>query len=145
MKLLRGSFSCISLIMGVGLVAFRDPNGIRPLVLGRRESEQVGPSDSTSVSHMLETLAMSCIIVGTQGDEWAVASEDCAFGPIGFERVRDVRPGEMIIISPEGELQSRQVVRLLLPFCMHFRFSFPFNFSFETCAGTQCAAAAMHL
>lgn len=82
MKLLRGAYSCITLIKGVGLVAFRDPNGIRPLVLGKRAS--------------------------SQGDEWCVASEDCAFGPIGFERVRDVRPGEMIIITPEGQLISRQ-------------------------------------
>ena len=43
------------------------------------------------------------------GDEYCVASEDCAFGPIGFERVRDVTPGEMIVISPEGKFVSRQV------------------------------------
>jgi hypothetical protein len=54
----------------------------RPLVLGRRE--------------------------GRLGEEWCVASEDCAFGPIGFERVRDVRPGEMVIITPDGKLVSRQ-------------------------------------
>ena len=42
------------------------------------------------------------------GDEWCVASEDCAFGPIGFQRVRDVRPGEMLVISEKGELISRQ-------------------------------------
>ena len=42
------------------------------------------------------------------GDEWCVASEDCAFSPIGFQRVRDLRPGEMVIISPQGELESRQ-------------------------------------
>ncbi|GAB4817999.1 hypothetical protein N2152v2_005045 [Parachlorella kessleri] len=82
MQLLRGAYSCISLIKGVGLVAFRDPHGIRPLVLGRRQ--------------------------GRLGDEWCVASEDCAFGPIGFERVRDVRAGEMVIITPEGKLVSRQ-------------------------------------
>jgi glutamine phosphoribosylpyrophosphate amidotransferase len=58
----------------------------RPLVLGRRESPD--------------------------GDEWAVASEDCAFGPIGFERVRDVRPGEMIVITPQGELLTRQCVEV---------------------------------
>ncbi|EFN59299.1 hypothetical protein CHLNCDRAFT_137657 [Chlorella variabilis] len=83
MKLLKGAYSCISLIKGVGLVAFRDPNGIRPLVLGKRQ--------------------------GRRGEEWCVASEDCAFGPIGFERVRDVRPGEMIIIDEDGRLISRQV------------------------------------
>ena len=38
------------------------------------------------------------------GDEWCVASEDCAFGPIGFERVRDVLPGEMIVITEDGQL-----------------------------------------
>ena len=46
---------------------------------------------------------------GPLGEDYCIASEDCAFGPIGFERVRDVQPGEMIIISPEGKLQSRQV------------------------------------
>ena len=45
----------------------------RPLVLGRRPSPM--------------------------GDEYCIASEDCAFGPIGFERVRDVNPGEMVIIT----------------------------------------------
>ncbi|KAK9863324.1 hypothetical protein WJX84_002936 [Apatococcus fuscideae] len=82
MKLLQGAYSCICLVKGVGLVAFRDPFGIRPLVLGKRSS----PS----------------------GTEYCVASEDCAFGPIGFQRVRDVRPGEMLVISESGELISRQ-------------------------------------
>ena len=65
MRALKGAYSCITLVKGVGLVAFRDPHGIRPLVIGRR--------------------------AGPGGDEWAVASEDCAFGPIAFERVRDVQ------------------------------------------------------
>lgn len=69
----------------VGLVAFRDPHGIRPLVIGKR------PSADAS------------------GIEWAIASEDCAFGPIAFERVRDVQPGEMVIITSEGQLVSKQV------------------------------------
>ncbi|GLC38564.1 hypothetical protein PLESTB_001740000 [Pleodorina starrii] len=82
MRLLKGAYSCLSLVKGVGLVAFRDPFGIRPLVLGKRSSPH--------------------------GDEWCIASEDCAFGPIGFERVRDVLPGEMVIITEEGKLMSRQ-------------------------------------
>ena len=82
MKLLKGAYSCIALVKGVGLVAFRDPHGIRPLVLGRRE--------------------------GQSGEEWCVASEDCAFGPIGFQRVRDVVPGEMIVITDDGQLVTRQ-------------------------------------
>jgi hypothetical protein len=73
----------------VGLVAFRDPHGIRPLVIGKRPS-----ADSSGI-------------------EWAIASEDCAFGPIAFERVRDVQPGEMVIITPEGQLISKQVSRVL--------------------------------
>lgn len=82
---MRGAYSCICLVRGVGLVAFRDPNGIRPLVLGARSAPG--------------------------GDEYAVASEDCAFGPIGFRRVRDVAPGEMVIITEGGDLITSQCVR----------------------------------
>lgn len=92
MKLLKGAYSCLALVKGVGLVAFRDPNGIRPLVLGKRSSPH--------------------------GDEWCVASEDCAFGPIGFERVRDVLPGEMVIITEEGKLMSRQCIQGTLTPCI---------------------------
>ena len=63
MKQLKGSYSIISLISQVGLFAFRDPFGIRPLVLGHRVSDE--------------------------GPEWCFASEDCAFGPLGFIKVRD--------------------------------------------------------
>eukprot|EP01026_Neomeris_dumetosa_P007452 TRINITY_DN1229_c0_g1_i13.p1 TRINITY_DN1229_c0_g1~~TRINITY_DN1229_c0_g1_i13.p1 ORF type:complete len:593 (-),score=81.38 TRINITY_DN1229_c0_g1_i13:67-1845(-) len=82
MRVLKGAYSCICLVNGVGLVAFRDPYGIRPLVLGVRET--------------------------ANGNEYCVASEDCAFGPIGFKRVRDVRPGELIVITLDGQLVSQQ-------------------------------------
>eukprot|EP01023_Acetabularia_acetabulum_P022058 TRINITY_DN21766_c0_g1_i1.p1 TRINITY_DN21766_c0_g1~~TRINITY_DN21766_c0_g1_i1.p1 ORF type:complete len:536 (-),score=95.16 TRINITY_DN21766_c0_g1_i1:479-1849(-) len=82
MKMLRGAYSCICLVNGVGLVAFRDPFGIRPLVLGVRET--------------------------SDGNEYCVASEDCAFGPIGFRRVRDIRPGELLVITTDGQLVSQQ-------------------------------------
>ena len=89
---LQGAFSCICLVRGVGLVAFRDPNGIRPLVLGTRLTEH--------------------------GPEWCVASEDCAFGPIGFKRVRDVQPGEMVIVTEEGDLVCSQCVEQRLCPCI---------------------------
>eukprot|EP00798_Chlamydomonas_sp_ICE-L_P022929 gene22929-30108_t len=92
MKLLDGAYSVICLVKDVGVVAFRDPHGIRPLVLGKR--------------------------AGPNGDDYCVASEDCSFGPIGFERVRDVLPGEMIIITPEGKLMSRQCVPGVLNPCI---------------------------
>lgn len=57
---------------------------LRPLVIGKRSSP-------------------------TGKDEWCIASEDCAFGPIGFTRVRDVKPGEMVIVTQDGKLLSRQV------------------------------------
>ena len=76
----------------VGVVAFRDPNGIRPLVLGTRAT--------------------------ARGPEWCVASEDCAFGPIGFELVRDVQPGEMVIITKQGDLICSQCTRQQLAPCV---------------------------
>jgi amidophosphoribosyltransferase len=66
------------LVAGVGIVAFRDPNGIRPLVLGK------------------------------SGSSYMVASESAALSALGYSLVRDVRPGEAIIISESGELLKKQ-------------------------------------
>lgn len=78
---IQGSYGVIALIAGHGLLAFRDPFGVRPLVLGRRTSER-GRS------------------------EWMVASESVALTGSGFQVERDVAPGEAIFITPDGELAS---------------------------------------
>ncbi|QDP95492.1 amidophosphoribosyltransferase [Microlunatus elymi] len=79
---LQGSYAVISLIAGYGLLAFRDPYGIRPLILGRRETDH--------------------------GTDWIVCSESVAAEGSGFEVVREVEPGEAIFISESGELIARQ-------------------------------------
>lgn len=79
----EGSYATIALIAGHGLLAFRDPFGIRPLSLGRRRR-------------------------GLLGDDWIVASESLVLESQGFEVVRDVEPGEAVFISLSGEVFSRQ-------------------------------------
>jgi len=79
----EGSYAVIAMIAGHGLLAFRDPFGIRPLVLGRRAA-------------------------GLLGDEWIVASESLVLEASGYEVVRDVAPGEAIFITTNGELYSKQ-------------------------------------
>lgn len=78
----RGGYAAVAVVLGLGLVAFRDPHGIRPLVLGRKVTEA--------------------------GTEYAVASESVALDILGFERLRDVAPGEGIVITARGELHQRQ-------------------------------------
>ena len=78
----KGGYAVVCAVLGLGLVAFRDPHGIRPLVLGKR--------------------------VTAQGDEYIVASESVALDILGFDRVRDVEPGECIVITARGELFTRQ-------------------------------------
>jgi amidophosphoribosyltransferase len=77
----RGAYACVAMIAGFGLVAFRDPFGIRPLVLGKNSEGAA--------------------------DEWIVASESVAIEGLGFSTLRDVAPGECVIISPEGEFHSK--------------------------------------
>ncbi|MDQ6646479.1 MAG: amidophosphoribosyltransferase, partial [Pseudomonadota bacterium] len=77
-----GGYACVALVLGYGLVAFRDPHGIRPLVLGERVTEE--------------------------GHEYAVASESVAFDVLGFKCVRDILPGEAVIITDDGQLHSRR-------------------------------------
>ncbi|HZH43635.1 MAG TPA: amidophosphoribosyltransferase [Lysobacter sp.] len=79
-----GGYAVVAMVLGLGLVAFRDPHGIRPLVLGRRDNNGQ--------------------------DEYAVASESVALDLLGFERVRDVLPGEGIVVTARGELHTRQCV-----------------------------------
>jgi amidophosphoribosyltransferase len=88
----EGSYAAIALIAGQGLLAFRDPYGIRPLVLGKRTS-------------------------GLVGDEWIVASESLVLESGDYEVVREVAPGEAIFVSRSGEMFSRQCAKnpVLIP------------------------------
>ena len=77
----RGGYAVVAMIIGFGIVAFRDPNGIRPLVLGIRE---------------------------TKGNpDYIVASESVALDALQFKRVRDVGPGECVYIQNDGVLHAR--------------------------------------
>ena len=77
----RGGYAVVALIIGFGIIAFRDPNGIRPLVLGARDVE------------------------GQK--EYMVASESVALDALQFQRLRDVGPGECLYIENDGVLHSR--------------------------------------
>ncbi len=81
-KRARGAYSVVAMISGFGLLAFRDPFGIRPAVFGRRETEA--------------------------GTEFMVASESVALDVLGFERIRDLHPGEALYITTDGQLHTRQ-------------------------------------
>jgi amidophosphoribosyltransferase len=77
-----GAYAVIALITGHGILAFRDNNAIRPLSIGIRK--------------------------GKSRDEYIVASEDALFKSQGFEKLRDIEPGEAIFIDKNGNLFSQQ-------------------------------------
>ncbi len=78
----RGAYAVVVLIAGYGLLAFRDPFGIRPLVYGKNETEA--------------------------GTEFLIASESVALDTLGFEIVRDIEPGEAVFIDLDHQLHSLQ-------------------------------------
>ncbi|WP_026960647.1 amidophosphoribosyltransferase [Aliagarivorans taiwanensis] len=81
----RGAYAVVALIIGQGMVAFRDPYGIRPLVIGKRVSDE-----------------------NPQRMEYMVASESVALDAVGFEFVRNVAPGEAVYVSEDGQLFTEQ-------------------------------------
>lgn len=78
----KGGYAVVAMITGQGLVGFRDPNGIRPLIYGSRETEN--------------------------GMEYIIASESVAITALGFKVERDIAPGEAIYISSTGEMHTKQ-------------------------------------
>ncbi len=78
----RGAYAVVAMISGYGLVAFRDPHGIRPLVVGRAETEN--------------------------GPEYLVASESVALDVLGYKLIRDIEPGEAVLIDEGGSFFSQQ-------------------------------------
>ena len=79
---IRGAYAVVAAIVGNGMLAFRDPFGIRPLALGKRKTEF--------------------------GTEYMVASESVALDAVGFTFIRDVAPGEAIYVTEAGELHTEQ-------------------------------------
>ncbi|MDQ0614229.1 amidophosphoribosyltransferase [Microbacterium sp. W4I4] len=90
-KRIEGAYAVIAIIAGYGLLAFRDPFGIRPLILGRRKASSADGSLSVS-----------------KGDEWVVTSESLVLENADYEIVREVEPGEAVFISNDGELFTQQ-------------------------------------
>ncbi len=78
----RGAYAVTILIAGFGILAFRDPHGIRPLIYGRRST--------------------------ANGTEVMFASESVALDAADFELVRDLHPGEAIYVDAEGKVHARQ-------------------------------------
>ena len=85
-KKVHGAYSVVALIIGKGIVAFRDPNGIRPLVKGVRTNKD-GKKD-----HI-------------------VASENTMFYPLGFEPERSILPGEIVYINQKGRVFNKRLVK----------------------------------
>ena len=80
----RGGYAAVAMIIGHGILGFRDPNGIRPLVLGQRRTPR--------------------------GTEYMLASESVALDNLAFALVRDVAPGEAVFIDEAGRLHTQQCV-----------------------------------
>src|SRR5580693_6336012 len=80
----RGGYAAVVMVIGHGVLGFRDPNGIRPLVLGQRRTPR--------------------------GTEYMLASESVALDMLSFELMRDVAPGEAVFIDEQGRLHTQQCV-----------------------------------
>jgi len=114
MELIRGGYA-MALINEEALYAFRDPHGVRPLVLGRlTDDEGVAAADAAAAASAMpsdaasaEDLVGDAVVAPTAG--WVVASETCALDIVGAEYVRDIRPGEILRISAEGLVSEQGV------------------------------------
>jgi len=78
----KGAYAVVAMITGFGIVGFRDPNGIRPIIFGKRTTEK--------------------------GTEYLMASESVALHSLGFEIIRDIEPGEAVCVDIDGNVYAEQ-------------------------------------
>ncbi len=78
----RGAYAVVVMIAGFGILGFRDPHGIRPVVFGERQTDA--------------------------GPEFMIASESVALNVLGFKLIRDIAPGEAVFIEESGKLHTQQ-------------------------------------
>ncbi len=78
----RGGYAAVAMITGVGILGFRDPNGIRPIIFGERKTDI--------------------------GAEFIISSESVAIDALDYQRLRDIEPGEAVFITVDGQLFSEQ-------------------------------------
>lgn len=88
---LEGAFALLTMVADAGLLALRDPDGIRPLVLGRKKLTN---EDDAKTEYA-----------------YCVCSESLTLNFLGYEYYRDIAPGELVYINNQGELFSEQVVK----------------------------------
>jgi amidophosphoribosyltransferase len=81
-KRCRGAYAVVVMIAGFGILGFRDPHGIRPIVFGERKSEE--------------------------GSDFMIASESVALDVLDFNLIRDIEPGEAVFIETDGTLHIKQ-------------------------------------
>lgn len=86
----KGGYAAMYLINGIALVGFRDPHGIRPIVMGTRKSQKASSGEALS--------------------DHAFASESVAIDTLGFELVRDIEPSEAIIVTLDGKVHARRLL-----------------------------------
>jgi len=78
----KGAYAVVAMITGFGIVGFRDPHGIRPIILGKRTNPH--------------------------GEEFMIASESVALHSLGFDIVRDIEPGEAVCVDMDGTIYAEQ-------------------------------------
>lgn len=81
----KGAYAAIGMIPGYGIFGFRDPNGIRPLILGERTTDK--------------------------GTKYMLASESVALTALGYTVIRDIEPGEAIVIDRKGKVHAQQCAK----------------------------------
>jgi len=81
----RGAYAAIAMIPGYGIFGFRDPQGIRPLILGQRKT--------------------------AQGIKYMLASESVALTALGYSIIRDIEPGEVVVIDRKGKIHAQQCAK----------------------------------